>query len=325
MLRSARPKLRPAATATAFAEGSSDPPPAGDHAEGAAPTTESLRPYFWMLGGALAFSIMGGFAHGLQDGVDWKLVALSRTVCVLTLSSLLAWHGGAKLVLWEPRSLWVRSVAGSFSVLATFYALTRAPVADVLTLTNMFPVWIAALSWPVLGVRPTPAVWASLGCAVAGLLLIQQPHFREGSWALWVALFSSFTTSVAMMGLHRLREVDPRAVVVHYSGVSLVICLAAAFLTPNTPEASWWNVSGGEWFCLVGVGVSATLGQIFLTLAYSAGAPTKVAVVGLTQVIFAVLLESLLWQRQFAFATLLGITLILAPTAWLMLERPKAE
>jgi drug/metabolite transporter (DMT)-like permease len=40
------------------------------------------------------------------------------------------------------------------SLVCGFYALARMPVADVLTLTNMFPVWVAVLSWPILRIVP---------------------------------------------------------------------------------------------------------------------------------------------------------------------------
>jgi drug/metabolite transporter (DMT)-like permease len=65
------------------------------------------------------------------------------------------------------------------------------------------------------------------------------------------------------------------------------------------------------------VGVSGTIGQFYLTRAYAAGPPTRVAVVGLTQVVFAMILDMVVWQRTFTPLTLAGFALVLAPTAWL--------
>ena len=72
----------------------------------------------------------------------------------LTFALLLARAAGVRLVLWRPRTLWIRSLAGSFSMVCTFYALTRLPVAQVLTVTQMFPIWVALLSWPLAGEAP---------------------------------------------------------------------------------------------------------------------------------------------------------------------------
>ena len=51
------------------------------------------------------------------------------------------------------------------------------------------------------------------------------------------------------------------------------------------------------------------------------GRMAKVAVVGLTQIVFAMAFDVLLWQRSFDPATLLGMGLVMAPTAWMMAYR----
>src|SRR5262249_38881507 len=72
---------------------------------------------------------------------------------------------------------------------------------------------------------------------------------------------------------------------------------------------------------LLAVGVTGTLGQILLTRAYAAGAPARVAVLGLTQVVFGMGFDVLLWQRTLPPASLAGTALVLAPTAWLIRRR----
>jgi len=60
--------------------------------------------------------------------------------------------------------------------------------------------------------------------------------------------------------------------------------------------------------------------QLFLTKAFAAGPPTRVSVIGLTQVVFAVILDLIIWRHPLGPAKLLGMVLVLAPTAWLMLR-----
>ena len=206
-------------------------------------------------------------------------------------------------------------------MIGTFFALTRLPVSDVLTLTNTFPIWVAVLSWPLLGEVPSSRVWLAAAAGVAGVILIQQPHFAEGNFASLVALGSSFSTAVAMIGLHRLYRIDVRAIVVHFSGVSALFCLACLFLFERTRTP---GVIVDEWLLLMllGVGVTATVGQLFLTKAFASGPPAKVSVVGLTQVVFAMILEMCLEHRSFTTATLFGMALVLAPTGWLMTHQP---
>jgi drug/metabolite transporter (DMT)-like permease len=277
-----------------------------------------------MLCGSLAFAVMGTLAHGLRQQCDWRVIALCRSGIAFAGAAALTAAGGARFVLWRPRVLWLRSIAGSCSLVGTFYALTRLPVSDVLTLTQMFPIWVALLSWPVLGERPGWRVWAAVLSGAAGVILIQQPHFAEGNFASLVALASSLSTAVAMLGLHQLHGIDHRAVVVHFSGVSSLFCVAAlGLLGPGevprqVPEG--WGLA-----MLLGVGLAATVGQLFLTRAFAAGPPARVSVVGLTQVAFALFLDAVVLRQDIDGRKLVGVVLVVAPAAWLMLSRPGGE
>src|SRR5262245_34488798 len=113
-----------------------------------------MLPYLWMLVSAAAFACMSELAHALSDRCHWMITALARTGLVLVFTSILAAAHRTPLVFWRPRTLWVRSLTGSVSLLCTFYAFKCLPASDVIAVTNMFPVWVAVLSWPILGERP---------------------------------------------------------------------------------------------------------------------------------------------------------------------------
>jgi drug/metabolite transporter (DMT)-like permease len=290
-------------------------PPMGDEAP-----ENTGRPYVWMLGGCLFFTLMSACTHALRTSCDWQVIALVRSLMALVLAVLLTLSAGEKLVFWRPRTLWLRSVAGSVSQVSTFYALTHLPVSDVLTLTNMFPIWVALLSWPLLGESPPRIVWLSVFSGVAGVVLIQQPHIADGNFAALIALMGSFFTAVAMLGLHRLQGIAPAAIVAHFSVVSSVFCVVSFFVFERT-VASSGTAEGRNLLLLGGVGITATIGQLFLTKAFSRGSPAKVSVVGLTQVVMAMVLDVALFDISFSLDTLVGIALIVVPTAWLLLRQ----
>ena len=68
------------------------------------------------------------------------------------------------------------------------------------------------------------------------------------------------------------------------------------------------------------LGMFATIGQLFLTKAFAAGPPARVSVVMLSQVAFTMLLEMAIWHRSFGPRTLVGIVLVIVPTAWTLLR-----
>jgi drug/metabolite transporter (DMT)-like permease len=270
-----------------------------------------------MLAASLAFAGMGVLAHFLGGIHDWRILAVARSALPLLFTATWALLLRVRLVFWRPRILWLRSIAGSLSLLCTFYALPRLPVAAVYTLTNMFPLWLALLSWPMLGELPETSVWLSIASGLLGVYLIQQPHLEAGNWAVLAALGSSWFTALAMIGLHRLRGLDPRAIVVHFSAVALLMSLACLVVFER-PESlyAWWDFQ--TCLLLLTVGLLATVGQWFLTLAFTVGTPARVSVVALSQVVFALGLDVTLLGHSFSAASLLGMVLVVAPTAWLL-------
>jgi drug/metabolite transporter (DMT)-like permease len=244
------------------------------------------------------------------------VIALVRCGCALVFTAVIARAAGIPVIAWKPLTLWVRSLAGSVSMVCTFYALTRLDVSDVLTLTNIFPLWVALLSWPLLGEPPPGHVWLALVSGVAGVALIQQPHLARGNVAIVVPAVASFFTAVAMLGLHRLRGLEARTIVVHFSAVALCFCVVSLFVFDSRPAQE--EAPGRVLLMLLGVGVTATVGQIFLTRAFAAGDPSRVSLIGLTQIVFVLVLEVVLSQKRLEAAGLAGMVLVLGPSAWLM-------
>ena len=141
----------------------------------------------WMLGGALSFAAMGALMHALGPRCDWLAVALVRAVVMLASAAGLARASGSRLAVWRPGTLWVRSLAGSFSLVCNFYALTRLPVADVVTLSNVYPLWIVLSGRPWLRGRPGWATRRGVACGLAGVVLIERPHLGGDRLAAGVA------------------------------------------------------------------------------------------------------------------------------------------
>jgi drug/metabolite transporter (DMT)-like permease len=268
---------------------------------------------------------MGQLARLLRDDCDWRLIALARSSIAFALALGLTRLSGANLVVWRPPALWLRGCASSVSLLCTFFALAHLPTAEVLTLTNTFPIWVAFLSWPILGVAPSTAVWLAAGCGVAGVAMIQLPHFTgtgDGSIAVTLSLTAACTNAIAMLGLHRLKGVHPWAIVTHYSGVATLFVLAA-WVIGGVPDLAPL-ASPRIILLLAATGVAATVGQVCVTRAFTAGQPARVSVVGLMQIVFAFGLDVLFEGSHFQRITLAGIALVLAPTAWMMASRAPA-
>jgi drug/metabolite transporter (DMT)-like permease len=286
------------------------------HGEG-----EGGRAYLFMLLSSLSFASMGALGHLAGERCDWHLVAAARGSLAFLFTLALSLAAGVRLVLFRPALLWVRSVAGSLGVLFAFYALTHLPVSTALTLSNTVPVWVTLLAWPVLGQRPRASVWVAVAAGLAGIVLIQRPEAGGERLAAGLALANAVSTSVSMIGLNRLGGVDARAVVTHFSGVATVFTVGFMLLSGGRVDYAPLG-DGRTLALLLGVGLSATVGQLAMTKAFALGNPSRVSVVGLMQIVFALVFDLLFWRRQFGALVVVGIVLVVAPSAWLMLRSP---
>jgi drug/metabolite transporter (DMT)-like permease len=294
--------------------------------------SSGMKPYLHILLACGWFSAMGLLTHELgRRGCHWLVVAMARSGIATVIALITAVSLGITLVVLRPRMLWVRSLAGSCSMLATFYALPRLPVSDVLTLTNTFPIWVAILSWPLAGERPTRGVWLAVICSVAGVAIALDPTDSSFQSKPSIAsLAAAFFTAVAMLGINRLKGVHPLAVVVHFSAVSTLASAAVLSILLAASDALLHleSFQAAEIGMLMAVGLTAAVGQVFLTWAYAGGSPTKVSVVGLSQVLMVMAIEAMLGRKVITLSTVFGTLLVLGPVAWLMARErrpPKAR
>ena len=273
--------------------------------------------YIWMLFSALSFATMGALAHGLRDDVSWEVIALARSLVVLMLSAAIVRASNVRFYFRRPWQLWVRSIAGSISMLFIFFSLTRLPVSIVITLMNLAPAWVAIASWFLLPETRSKSVWVAVLVGLVGVFLIQQPQLAQGNRAVFAPLIASVLLAIVMMALHHARSIDSRAVVLHFAMIAFTmsLCLFLFSASKASLEVSLRPVTV---LMLAATGLAATLGQLFLTIAFASGPPAKVSLVGLTQVGFAMCYDLFMWEHDFNVLSLIGIVLIVAPTGWLM-------
>jgi drug/metabolite transporter (DMT)-like permease len=112
-----------------------------------------------------------------------------------------------------------------------------------------------------------------------------------------------------------------QAIVVHFSGVATVFCLTAMFSPAVKLTPADFRLGAQTIAELLALGLSATVGQIFMTKAFAAGSAAKVAVVALSQVAMCLAFEIGFLDRRFQWLSILGMMLIVGPTAWMLWRR----
>lgn len=89
--------------------------------------------------------------------------------------TLLANHRRPRAEMWQtgaPRAMGLRALATIGAALGFYKALALLPFAEVFLFIGLMPLMAGVFSGPILGERPSAAVWAALGLGLCGLFLL---------------------------------------------------------------------------------------------------------------------------------------------------------
>ena len=181
--------------------------------------------------------------------------------------------------------LTLRAVFGTVGIFANFYALSKIPIGEAMTLNKTAPFFTVFFSWMLLGEKVTRRQLLCLVSAFTGAMLVMKPGFRGGeAHAAALALVGGLGAGLAYVCVHQLgkMKVDGALIVLYFSAFSCLASLpfAAADYCPMT----WAQVA-----ILLGAGVGPAIGQFGVTLAYRYAEPRKIAAYDYTNVIFTAL------------------------------------
>jgi drug/metabolite transporter (DMT)-like permease len=250
------------------------------------------RAAFYMTLSALAFAFMGAAIKGASAEASNAMVVFFRNFVGLVV--LLPWavgQGRAGLATTQWPGHLVRSLGGVAAMSCFFYAIGHMRLANAVLLNQSFPLFLPIAEWVWLR-EPVPAgVWRSLAIGFVGIVIIIKPGTDVFTPVALVGLASAVLAAIAQVGIRRLTTTEPVARIVFYFAA-----IASAVSATALPFA-WHTPGPGTLAALVASGAFATLGQFSLTRAYSHAPAASVAPFVYVGVVFAALLDWLIWRR----------------------------
>lgn len=247
---------------------------------------------------------------------SFEIVCYRGVVGVIFLVGLARAQGVSLSTRVPSMHLW-RSVVGTISLTAWFYAIAVLPLATAMTLNYMSSVWIATfllggallLQKQGTAVRAQGPLFVTVLAGFAGVAMLLRPTF-SGDQALGslVGLMSGLFAALAYLQVAALaRAGEPESRTVFYFSLGAVVVGAVGMLFTG---ASAWHWPSALW--LLPIGVLAALGQLCMTRAYSSGATLLVANLQYAGIVFAALYSLLIFGDQLPLIGWLGMALIVA-------------
>jgi drug/metabolite transporter (DMT)-like permease len=272
---------------------------------------------FWMILGGFDFATMGALIHALGSECDWLILAFLRMSMSFLMALFLTQRAGLKPFLIHRPLLWLRSLVGCAAMIATFYALTELPISDVAVITESRPIWVAIMAGFILGETTGKRIWLSIILGMTGVVLVEHVHITDGNFAGLAAFLAAIAGAAVMILLRKLRDIDPRTIVAHFTGTASLVCLVLIIVLGRKFDLTFME-NPVNVLMLAGVGVFGTVGQLAMTKAFSIGEAPGVASAGFIRVGFSAGYDVLIWQHAFQPVTLLGVALILGSTGGLL-------
>ncbi len=225
------------------------PPPPADGA--ARPSRATLPPALagtlWMLAGMSAIGLVDGLAkwlardlHGVQVAWGYFLVML---VCLLPVAAARRTSPARLLRSYRPWLQLARAGCLVMSLSCLFFSLRWLPLAEATTIGFTAPLFIVALSGPMLGERVGRARWAAVLAGMLGALIVARPGTGLLHWSSMVALTGAFFFAQFNIVTRKLGATDrPLTTLFHTFGIGTLILSAAVPVVWITPTAAQWLV-----------------------------------------------------------------------------------
>jgi S-adenosylmethionine uptake transporter len=231
-----------------------------------------------------------------------KLLALRYDTVQL---SFFRFAGGSvfalPLWLWRrsplpTRAAWrlhlLRSLLLLMSLLGYFHALTQLPLALAVTISYLAPIFVAVLSVPALGERPSASIWLALAAGLAGVSISVWPELSGGlvqlSLPRLLGMASAAGAALAFAGVLLLarRQASRDSI-----WTILLIQSVLPMLLLATPAAwHWRTVPTTDLGLILLAGGLGTLGLLGITHAFTTLEASRVAPLDYTGFVWATLL-----------------------------------
>ncbi|MGH8445818.1 MAG: DMT family transporter [Solimonas sp.] len=257
---------------------------------------------------AAAFSITGACIKAASATTPNEMVVFVR--CAVSLLALLPWllrHGSQAVHTQRLGGHLWRSAFGVAAMYCFFYAIAQLPLASAMLLTYSTPLWLPFIAWFWIGERPPFVVFPAALVGLAGIALIVKPgagSFAGLGWPAGIGLAAGILAACAMVSIRRISDSEPAERIVFYFALLATLISAVPML--------WaWRTPGWHALLLLsGAGITATVGQLHLTRAYSWAPAARVGPFTYFSVIFSALLAWLFWGEHLDRWAALGALLV---------------
>jgi drug/metabolite transporter (DMT)-like permease len=278
-------------------------------------------------GRAIATICVGVLCLVVNDAIAKWLIAHYSPLEVVFVRNLFAAPLTAAIVLsvvgsagLRTRHLWAHALRGLLLVggaYTFFLALKALPLAEATALFFAAPIFITALSVPLLGEHVGWRRWAAVIVGFAGVLIIVRPGAVAFEPASLLAVATALLYALAMIGVRWIDRSESIWTMMFYV-VLFPMLFSGLAVAPQwqTPQLSHLPV-------FLGMALFATLGMTLVSHAFRLAAAAIVAPFEYTALIWASLLGWLFWSEIPEIWTYGGAAVIIVSGIYIVIRETR--
>lgn len=267
-----------------------------------------------MMLGILLFVLNDVLGKWLVTTYTVGQVLLIRSIFAIVMLSPMIWREGVRRVATPPRPglQLLRVVFSTAEVAAFYWAVAYLPLADVVTFYLAGPIWVTALSGPLLGEKVGLRRWLAVLVGFVGVVIAMRPTSAVLGLPSLIGLTGSFFFALLMITTRQLRGTPDTTLVTWQVLAAMAAGLVAApfgWITPSPVD-----------FLLLGLlGVVATLGHMCVNRSLKLAPAAVVVPYQYTQIVWAVLMGWLFFGDSPGLELIVGSAIIIGAGLYLFL------
>lgn len=263
------------------------------------------------------FVAMSSFIKAAGQVPAGQIVFFRSFFAILPVIIYLAYRGDLSSAVYTKRPIGhiLRGVIGVSSMGASFFALTRLPLPEAITINYAQPLFIIIFSALFLGETVRIYRWSAVAIGLIGVLIVSWPKLsllnggsgleNEELVGVIAALLGAAFSAVAMLQVRSLVQTETSAVIVIW------FSLTASVVGLLTLPFGWQPIDGWQVFYLVSAGFCGGIAQIFMTEAYRHAEASTVAPFEYTSIILAIVVGYLAFGEQPTIHIIVGGTIVI--------------
>jgi len=275
---------------------------------------ETTRGIVLMLLSVLLFACMDVVVKWLGATYPTLQIVFFRSLFAFIPLSLFIFRGIGLAALRTRRPIQhvVRSLVGLMAMTSFFYAYSQMPLANAVAIGFAAPIFITALSVPLLGEKVGPRRWIAVLVGFIGVLVIVRPDAGVFHAAAPVALAGTVFYALAMIFVRRLGRTETSTAIVFY--FTLCCTLVSGVFMPFV----WVSPDAEGWALLILVGLLGGLAQMAMTNAVRLADISVVAPFDYTALLWTALFGFLIWSEVPGLSVWLGAVIVVASGVYIL-------